>query len=106
ATNPEEASKQVDTIICVTQSKEKFLKNEWIEPGTIIFPMGSYQEVQDNLILDADHIIVDHIEQALHRGVLKDLNEQGKVTEDNIYGTIGEFANNKKSINDYNDKKI
>jgi len=106
AKEPREASRNVDTIICVTQSKEKFLKNEWVEPGTVIFPMGSYQEVEDKLILNSDYIIVDHMEQALHRGVLKDLNEQGKITEDSIYATIGEFANKTKTIDNYQNKTV
>src|SRR5699024_10979408 len=106
AKEPREASRNVDTIICVTQSKEKFLKNEWVEPGTVIFPMGSYQEVEDKLILNSDYIIVDHMEQALHRGVLKDLNEQGKITEDSIYDTIGEFANKTKTIDNYQNKTV
>ncbi|MCG8483354.1 MAG: ornithine cyclodeaminase family protein [Clostridia bacterium] len=85
-----------DAIISVTQSKDKFIKNEWVEPGTIYFPLGSYQECDDELILKADKIIVDHIGQALHRGALKKLNSDGKITEENIYATIGELAAAKK----------
>lgn len=85
-----------DAVICVTQSKEKFLKNEWIEPGTIVFPMGSYQEVEDEFIIRADKIIVDHVEQCLHRGALMELNKTGKITKENISATIGELAAGKK----------
>jgi ornithine cyclodeaminase/alanine dehydrogenase len=81
-----------DAIISVTQSKDKFIKNEWIKPGTILFPMGSYQECDDEFIMNADKIVVDHIGQCLHRGALAELNAQGKITEDNIYATIGELA--------------
>lgn len=91
ADKPEEAAVG-DAIICVTQSKEKFLKNEWIKPGTIVFPMGSYQECDDDFILSADKIVVDHIGQCLHRGALAELNHQGKVTEEHKYTTIGELA--------------
>jgi len=93
--SPEEAA-DGDTVICVTQSKDKFVKNSWIKPGTILFAMGSYQECDDDFILSADEIIVDHIGQCLHRGALKELNAKGKVTEKNIYATIGEVAAGKK----------
>ena len=93
--SPEEAA-DGDAVICVTQSKDKFVKNSWIKPGTILFAMGSYQECDDDFILSADEIIVDHIGQCLHRGALKELNAKGKVTEDNIYATIGEVAAGKK----------
>ncbi|WZL72316.1 ornithine cyclodeaminase family protein [Clostridiaceae bacterium 35-E11] len=93
--DPKEAAKG-DAIVCVTQSKDKFLKNEWIKPGTIVFPMGSYQECDNAFILDADKIIVDHVGQCLHRGALKELSEAGDITEENIYATIGEIAAGKK----------
>ncbi len=85
-----------DAVISITWSKEKFVKNSWIMPGTILFSMGSYQECEDSFILSADKIIVDHVAQCLHRGALKELSEKGKITEKNIYATIGELAAGKK----------
>lgn len=102
---PEQAA-QGDAVICVTQSKEKFVKDEWIKPGTVVFPMGSYQEVENDLILNADKIIVDHIGQALHRGALADLNSQGKVTEETVYSTIGEIVAGKKDAGNIEDQRI
>lgn len=95
---PEEAACG-EAVICVTQSKEQFVKNEWIRPGTIFFPMGSYQECEDSLIINVDKIIVDHVGQCLHRGALKGLSEAGKITEQSIYSTIGEIAAGKTSGN-------
>lgn len=89
--NPEEAAVG-DAVICVTQSKDKFVKDSWIGPGTIVFPMGSYQECEDDFIRNADKIIVDHIDQCLHRGVLKELTQRGEITRGNIHATIGELA--------------
>lgn len=88
---PEEAAFG-DVVISVTQSKDKFIKSEWIKPGTIIFPMGSYQECDNETILNADKIIVDHVGQALHRGALAELNHEGKITEEHITATIGDLA--------------
>ena len=93
--NPRDAA-WGDAIVCVTQSKEKFLKNEWITRGTNVFPMGSYQEVDDDFILSADRVIVDHIGQCLHRGALKGLVETGKFQESDIDATIGEVVAGKK----------
>jgi len=81
-----------DAVICVTQSKDKFVKNYWLKPGTIFFPLGSYQECEDELILNIDRIIVDHIGQSLHRGALKELSEKGKITKNSIHATLGEVA--------------
>jgi ornithine cyclodeaminase/alanine dehydrogenase len=93
--SPEEAA-DGNAVICVTQSKDKFVKNSWVKPGTILLSMGSYQECDDDFILSADKIIVDHIGQCLHRGALTELNEKGKISEKDIYATIGELAAGKK----------
>ena len=95
--SPEKAAKGADAIITVTQSKEKFLKNAWVEPATVVFTMGSYQECEDEFILAADRIVVDHAEQCLHRGALKELSEAGRITDETLYATIGELAAGKKS---------
>ncbi len=58
--------------------------------------MGSYQECDYETILKADKIIVDNIDQCLHRGALKELCDQGKISEKDIYCTIGDLAVGKK----------
>lgn len=88
---------QSDVVICVTQSKQKYLKYEWLNGDTILFPMGSYQEVEDQIILRADTIIVDHIEQCLHRGALKELHDAGRLEQSRINATLGEIVAGHKS---------
>ncbi|MEA5058496.1 MAG: ornithine cyclodeaminase family protein [Clostridia bacterium] len=103
--NPEDAT-DADALITVTQAKDAFLKEEWIKPGTVVFPMGSYKEITDGVILQSDMIVVDHVGQALHRGALKDLNHEGKITERNITTTIGELVNGSVDLGDVSSKRI
>lgn len=105
ANTPEEAAVG-EAVICVTQSKDKFVKNEWIKPGMILFPMGSYQECENEFILKADKIIVDHVEQCLHRGALAELSAAGKITKKDIYATIGEIAAGKKIGRENDNERI
>ena len=102
---PEDAANG-DVVISVTIANDGFIKHEWIKPGTIFFPMGSYQECDYETILEADKIIVDNIEQCLHRGALKDLYTQGKISAEDIYCTIGDLAVGKKVIEDFSNEKI
>ena len=95
-----------DVVVCFTQSKEKFIKNEWIRPGQIVFPMGSYTECEDELIVGADKVICDHIEQCMHRGALHDVVAAGKLDESGIYATIGEIACGKKSTENWQNERI
>ena len=101
-----EEATDADALITVTQAHEPFLTAEMIKPGTVVFPMGSYKEVTDELILSCDEIIVDHMGQALHRGALKHLNEEGKIMPENISATIGELVNGEKEVKDLANKKI
>lgn len=95
-----------DAVITVTQAKDGFLKPDWVKPGIVIFPMGSYHEVDDEVILQADNIVVDHVGQALHRGALHALVEQGRMSEKDITTTIGELALGTADLGDISNKRV
>jgi ornithine cyclodeaminase/alanine dehydrogenase len=92
---PEQAAES-DAVVCVTTARDKFLRDDWIRPGMTVLALGSYQECEDELILKADKIIVDHVEQCLHRGALRDVHAAGRLTERNLHATIGEIVAGKK----------
>jgi ornithine cyclodeaminase/alanine dehydrogenase len=85
-----------DAIVCVTTARDKFLKNAWIRPGMTVLALGSYQECEDAFVLAADKIVVDHVEQCLHRGALRDVHAAGGISEQRIYATIGEVVAGRK----------
>ena len=95
-----------DALITVTIAHEPFLNTKNVKPGTVVFPLGSYSEIEDDLILEADDIVVDHLGQAFHRGALHKLVEEGKLTEDDVMGTIGELVNGSKKIEDIENKRV
>ena len=96
ANRPDDVPVDAQAVVCVTQSKDKYFRETWFKPGMILLPMGSYQECDDQCILRANKIIVDHVGQCLHRGALKELSEAGRITERNIHATIGEVVAGKK----------
>lgn len=97
---------QAEVLITLTPAQEPLFKAEWVKPGTIVFPMGSFQEIEDELILKADRIIVDHVHQALTRGALKKLHGQGKLNEQSIDSTIGDHAQSQTAIDPKNQEII
>lgn len=103
--SPAEAAK-ADAVITITPAHDPILTADMIQPGTVVMPMGSYKEVTDELILSCDEIVVDHVGQALHRGALKELSAQGKITEKDITVTIGELACGAKEIDEVGNKKM
>lgn len=104
ATEPKEVV-NTDAFISVTSADNEFIKGEWLQNGSIFLALGSYQECDTTCVLKSDYIIVDHIEQSLHRGNLKKLAAIGKITEKDIYCTIGELAAKMRSIEDLKKKK-
>lgn len=94
--SPEEVAPHADIVVSVTHARNKFIKNEWIKPGQILMPMGSFTECEDSLLLGASRIFVDSVGQTMHRGSLKSVVDQGKFTEDMLAGTIGEIVCGKK----------
>lgn len=103
--HPEQATDN-EALFTFTPAQKPFITKEMVKPGTIVFPMGSFEEVSEDLILSADKIIVDHIDQALHRGVLKPLTNAGKISEDDIYCTMGQLAADKVTLTDYSEEII
>jgi alanine dehydrogenase len=64
----EEAVRGADIVITATNSRDPVLGDAWIAPGVHVNAMGSNQpqrrELPDELILRADLIVVDSLEQA------------------------------------------
>lgn len=71
---------------------EKFAEDmKDVVKGKIII-CNTIEEVTDDLILSCDEIEVDHVGQTLHRGALKELVKQGKLSEKDVSVTIGELV--------------
>jgi len=91
-----EAVKGADIVVTATTSKQPILKQEWIQPGTFIAAIGSYQEVDDDVAKKADKIVVDNLEQVKHRGSLRIMFDKGILTADDTYAELGEIVAGKK----------
>ena len=88
----EAAVSDADVVVLLTTAHEPFLKADWIPEGCLTLAMGSYQQTEDQLILNSDMIVVDCWGQAEHRGELKPLVERGQISESNISAELGFVA--------------
>ncbi|MEN6302597.1 MAG: ornithine cyclodeaminase family protein [Armatimonadia bacterium] len=96
AATVEEAVSGADVVVLLTTAHEPFIKAEWIPEGCLTLAMGSYQQTEDQAILNSDKIIVDCWGQAEHRGELKPLVEAGQIAEGSIAAELGDVAAGKK----------
>jgi len=94
-TDPAEAV-QNDVILTVTDSQSPVLDAKWPSDADLIIPLGSYRELPNDVILDADRLVVDHVEQCLQRGALADMATRDELTTADLDATIGEVLNDER----------
>jgi len=102
----EEAVLDADIIVLVTTAKQPIVKDNWIKPGALVLAMGSFQQVEDQFLLSSDKIVVDSLDQATHRGEIKNLVETGKITKNKIYAELGEIVAGKKKGRESDKERI
>ena len=96
ANDPRKAVSKADIIVTVTTANEILIKREWITDGTFIASLGSYTELDPEIVLNADKLLVDNLDQSRHRGELAPLIAKGFLDEKSIYGEIGEAVAGQK----------
>jgi len=102
----EKAIRESDVIVTVTTADKPLVEEKWVKPGALISTAGSYQELSEDLILKADKLFVDHMEQNIHRGEYSQYFEEGKLTVDDIAGEIGDVINNKVNGRENSEERI
>lgn len=105
--NPDAAyASDADVIVTATSAKEPIISQENVSQGTLIVPLGSSTEIDTKLISNTDHIVVDHVGQAMHRGALSYAAHIGIIDENDIDATIGGLASGRYNIPFSVDKEI
>ena len=106
STGLEETARKAELIVMLTTAKRPFLKNEWIQPGTTVLGMGSYQQVEDGFALSGAKIVTDSWAQAKHRGELKELTESGRITDSDLYCELGQIVSGNMPGRENNEERI
>ncbi len=82
----ERVVRQADVIVLVTTGDQPLVEYDWLKPGAFIAKMGSYQEVDLDVVRRADKVVVDRWKYVSPRTPeLKMLAQEGFGWED-IYG--------------------
>lgn len=90
------AAARSDVVLTVTDSQSPVLDPEWPSEAGLIVALGSYRELPDDVIMDADRLVVDHVEQCLQRGALADISAREELTAADLDATIGEVLNDER----------
>jgi alanine dehydrogenase len=96
ASSSEEAVMNSDIIVTATAADIGLVKEKWVKPGALVSAIGSFQELEDKLVLKADMLVVDHLDQNIHRGEFARFFKNNRLKEEDIYAEIAEIVCGKK----------
>jgi len=99
APDPRETALASDILVTVTPSEEPLVRRDWVRPGTHINAIGADAAGKQELdpeILKVAMIVVDDWAQASHSGEINVPLSQGAITQEMIYGSLGEVVAGKK----------
>jgi len=82
----ESAVRTSDIIFTVTTGNQPLFEHSWLKPGTFVARLGSYQEVDHDVITKADKLVVDQWKYVSPRiPEIVSLVEEGKLTIDDVH---------------------
>jgi alanine dehydrogenase len=106
AANNQEAVEGADIIVTATTSHQILVRQAWASKGAFVASVGSYPELDPQLVFNAEKVVVDSWAQNKHRGELSHLVRDGLISEENIHGEIGEIVAGKISGREEEDEII
>ena len=89
----ETAVRQSDVCVTCTPSKQPFLNEAFVAPGTFIAAVGadnSEKQELESALLGRNKLVVDVLEQSATIGELHHALDAGVITRDDVYGELGE----------------
>lgn len=84
-----------DILVTTTPVREPIVDDDWVREGTHVSAIGADatgKEELDPMILKRSKIVIDDHAQATHSGEINVPLEEGVITVDDIYGTLGEVV--------------
>jgi 2,3-diaminopropionate biosynthesis protein SbnB len=86
AASAEEAVRDADVIVTVTVANEPIVKEAWMKPGSYFAAVGSYQEEEFAVVENSDKVVVDSVEDVMHRGtpVIALMIEDGRIRQEDV----------------------
>jgi ornithine cyclodeaminase/alanine dehydrogenase-like protein (mu-crystallin family) len=82
----ESVVRKSDIIFTVTTGNQALFEHAWLKPGTFIARLGSYQEVDHDVITKADKVIVDRWKYVSPRiPEIIELVDKGQFSKESVY---------------------
>jgi ornithine cyclodeaminase/alanine dehydrogenase-like protein (mu-crystallin family) len=95
-----------EVVVTATHANSPLFSKKDALPGCLILPLGSFCELDPELVMGAGARIVDHLGQNMHRGEFFPYFRDKKLRESDIYAEIGEIAAGSKPVPKIGDQPI
>jgi alanine dehydrogenase len=86
------AVRDADIVVTATTADEALIHRGWLSTGAFIASVGSFPELDPELVLGAAKIVVDSWSQNCTRGELFRLIDAGSLKREDIHGEMGAVA--------------
>lgn len=103
----ERAVREADIIFTVTTGDQPLFERAWLRPGTFVARLGSYQEVDLDVITDADKVVVDNWHYVSPRiPELRELIDAGRFGEADVHAQWPDVVAGRRAGRESSDEVI
>ena len=102
-----EAVKGADIIVTVTTANEPLIKASWLKPGIFLAKIGSYQELELEVLLQSDKLVVDNWDYvSVRANEIQALMKRGTLSKNSVYAELPEIVAGKVKGRENDEEKI
>lgn len=95
--SPKEAIEGADIVVTITTGKEIMVRKEWLKPGALVARMGTFYEIDPELLLQADKLIVDRWSYTAQRvAEVRELIDKKRLSREDVHAEWPEIISGKK----------
>jgi ornithine cyclodeaminase/alanine dehydrogenase-like protein (mu-crystallin family) len=106
-TDTAEAAIRGAQLICsATTATQPFIQDAWLEPGSMIYSMGEFQELETAAYLNTDKFVVDDWEQVKIKVDIKELMARGEIGDEDVHADFAALVSGTKPGRERQDERI
>ncbi len=84
-------------IVCsATTAATPFVRDEWLDPGSLIYTMSPYQELETSAYQGTDKLVVDDWQQVKLEADIRAMLERGDIDEAAVYADFADLVSGRK----------
>lgn len=85
-------------IICsATTAATPFILDAWLEPGSLVYTMSQYQELETRAYQRTDKLVVDDWQQVKLESDIRSMLERGDIGDADVYADFAELVSGRKA---------